>query len=132
MNRRWTDGLALWQRLAVELLFLIEEGAGRLRCALLEKGHNATMEQIVKIPEVQKPVISVETSLVDEDDEPRCETCGVELTTAMMAVFCPRAEQCEFWPMGEPENEMFIRRLREGITDDGLVVIGYGSKETST
>lgn len=32
------------------------------------------------------------------EDAPRCTLCGAEITTGLMAVFCPRAEACEFWP----------------------------------
>lgn len=28
---------------------------------------------------------------------PRCDTCGAEITTGLMAVFCPR-QDCEFLP----------------------------------
>lgn len=31
-------------------------------------------------------------------DDPKCETCGAEITTALMAVFCKRGSACEFWP----------------------------------
>lgn len=36
------------------------------------------------------------------DDEPRCATCGVEITTGLMGAFCPRKEKCEFWDDGKP------------------------------
>jgi hypothetical protein len=29
---------------------------------------------------------------------PKCDQCGLEITTGMMAAYCPQAEQCEFWP----------------------------------
>ena len=44
-------------------------------------------------------------------DSPRCEVCGAELTTALMAAFCPRREQCHFWPDDDQGRE-FIRLLR--------------------
>ena len=45
------------------------------------------------------------------DDGPRCDKCGVELTTGLMAVFCPKEADCEFWP-DTPEGVKFIRQLR--------------------
>jgi hypothetical protein len=32
------------------------------------------------------------------DDEPKCGKCGYEITTGLMAVFCPEGSACEFWP----------------------------------
>lgn len=43
--------------------------------------------------------------------DPKCERCGVSVTTGMMAVFCPRAEQCEFWPDDEQSQEL-VREFR--------------------
>lgn len=39
-----------------------------------------------------------ETANIASDDSPRCEKCGLEITTGAMAAFCPNATQCEFWP----------------------------------
>lgn len=36
--------------------------------------------------------------------KPRCDKCGAEITTGLMAVFCPRGKECEFWV---PELETF-------------------------
>ena len=33
-----------------------------------------------------------------QDTTPKCDTCGAEVTTGMMAAFCPRREGCEMWP----------------------------------
>ena len=41
--------------------------------------------------------------------DPRCDKCGAPITTGMMAVICPHAEQCEFWV---PEQSEFLRELR--------------------
>ena len=39
------------------------------------------------------------------DAETRCDKCGAEITTGMMAAFCPRREGCEFWPHdADPES----------------------------
>lgn len=43
--------------------------------------------------------------------DPCCEKCSVPLTTALMAVYCARREQCHFWPDDEQGQE-FIRLLR--------------------
>lgn len=37
-------------------------------------------------------------------NDPRCDKCGAEITTGLMAVFCPRGKECEFWV---PEVEEF-------------------------
>ena len=41
---------------------------------------------------------------------PCCDKCGAEITTGLMAVFCPRHRECEFWV---PEVEEFIRDFSE-------------------
>ncbi len=46
-----------------------------------------------------------------DPDSVYCDTCGVEVTTGLMAVYCPRAEGCEFWPDDEA-SQAFIRQLR--------------------
>ena len=52
--------------------------------------------------------------MADLDDlpdwaEPHCDKCGAPITTGLMAVFCPMAEQCEFWV---PEQAEFLHELR--------------------
>jgi len=32
------------------------------------------------------------------DTDPKCDICGVEVTTGMMAAYCPKREGCEMWP----------------------------------
>jgi hypothetical protein len=49
-----------------------------------------------------------------ECGDPRCTTCGLEITTGLMAVFCPRRQQCEFYPQ-EPELQEFVEELRSGV-----------------
>jgi hypothetical protein len=48
------------------------------------------------------------------DEEPVCDKCGAVLTTGLMAVFCIRREECQFWPEGEEGDSDvdFIRHLR--------------------
>ena len=44
-----------------------------------------------------------------EQDAPRCDTCGAEITTGLMAALCPRRERCEFWPHeADPETIQFM------------------------
>jgi len=31
-------------------------------------------------------------------EPPRCDRCGLEITTGAMAALCPNAMECEFWP----------------------------------
>lgn len=45
------------------------------------------------------------------DGEPRCDKCGVEITTGMMAVFCPLGTECEFYPK-DAEGQEFILNMR--------------------
>lgn len=57
-----------------------------------------------------------ETTNIASDDSPRCEKCGLEITTGAMAAFCPNATQCEFWPHsdGTPSGdgaELLIARM---------------------
>jgi hypothetical protein len=40
-----------------------------------------------------------------------CEKCGAPITTGMMAMICPHAEKCEFWPEDESSQE-FVKQLR--------------------
>jgi len=47
------------------------------------------------------------------DDCPKCDTCGAPVTTGLMAVFCPRAEQCEFWPEDEQSQELLREFKRQ-------------------
>lgn len=47
-----------------------------------------------------------------EYKDPVCETCGAELTTGLMAVFCPRGKECEFYP-DDKEGQKFVEELRE-------------------
>ena len=36
---------------------------------------------------------------------PFCDKCGVEMTTGLMAAFCPLKKECEFWV---PELDTFL------------------------
>jgi len=36
-------------------------------------------------------------------DVPRCELCGAEITTGLMAAFCPLKKECEFYVPGVEE-----------------------------
>lgn len=48
-------------------------------------------------------------------DDPKCDTCGAEITTGLMALFCPRKEQCEFYPDDE-QGRQFLRELQPVCT----------------
>jgi hypothetical protein len=41
---------------------------------------------------------------------PRCDKCGAEMTTALMAAFCPAKRKCEFWT---PELDTFLAELMQ-------------------
>jgi hypothetical protein len=51
------------------------------------------------------------TSMTDLDklDEPTCEKCGAPITTGLMAAFCPRGKDCEFW---NPAVDEFMAEFR--------------------
>ena len=43
--------------------------------------------------------------------DPKCDKCGAEITTGMMAAFCDKREQCEFWP--EPHETGALELVTE-------------------
>lgn len=43
------------------------------------------------------------------DDDPKCDKCGAPITTGLMAVFCPKGDDCEFFVADQAE---FIHELR--------------------
>ena len=51
-------------------------------------------------------------TIIDEWESPRCDKCGVEITTGLMAVFCPRGAECEFYP-DDVDGQKFIDELRK-------------------
>lgn len=61
--------------------------------------------------------------------DPRCNKCGLEITTGMMAALCPRALECEFWPHsdGTPVQdgaELFMARawIRNALDQIGMQI----------
>jgi hypothetical protein len=34
------------------------------------------------------------------ENEPTCDKCGAPITTGLMAAFCPKRMDCEFWTEG--------------------------------
>jgi hypothetical protein len=40
------------------------------------------------------------------DDTPKCEKCGLEITTGMMAALCPQARNCCMWPRSDGTPEL--------------------------
>lgn len=43
-------------------------------------------------------------------DDYKCDVCGIELTSGLMAAMCPFRERCEFWPEDE-ESQRFLDSL---------------------
>lgn len=42
--------------------------------------------------------------------DPTCDKCGAPITTGFMCFFCPRREQCEFFPHdSDAETQEFVR-----------------------
>jgi hypothetical protein len=50
--------------------------------------------------------------------DPICEKCGLPITTALMAVICPKREECEFWPEDEIGRQ-FIEEMRDDEAKHG-------------
>lgn len=57
----------------------------------------------------QLPVTFVDA---DAANDPTCDKCGAPVCTGIMAMICPHAEQCEFWPE-DPDSQEFVRQWRE-------------------
>jgi hypothetical protein len=51
------------------------------------------------------------------DDCPTCDKCGAPVTTGLMAVLCPFAEQCAFWP-AEGIDEGFLLMFRGTVSSE--------------
>lgn len=48
-----------------------------------------------------------------EDSTPLCPRCGAEITTGLMAVYCPQGDSCHFFPDDNTSgNQDFVRSLR--------------------
>lgn len=47
----------------------------------------------------------------DTPDTPKCDKCGAEVTTGLMAVLCPRGRECAF--VGDDEHWSIVAELRE-------------------
>jgi hypothetical protein len=55
---------------------------------------------------------------------PKCDKCGAEVTTGLMAAFCPQKEQCEFYVEGiEDFMESVSVPKTSTITNDNKEVI---------
>lgn len=52
-------------------------------------------------------------AVLRQDEGPHCDTCGKEMCSALMAAFCPRHRECEFWPH-DPDGDEFMQDMREG------------------
>jgi len=53
----------------------------------------------------------IQDQTMESSFDPKCDKCGAEITTGLMAAFCPLGEKCEFWP-DTPEGVAFINRFR--------------------
>jgi hypothetical protein len=49
-----------------------------------------------------------------DDAGPRCEKCGLEITTGAMAILCPHEKDCPLWV---PAVEDFKRDWRDPATN---------------
>ena len=48
------------------------------------------------------------------NQEPKCDKCGEEIITGLMAAFCPHGSKCELWPRdSKPETVVFAYELWE-------------------
>jgi hypothetical protein len=54
---------------------------------------------------------------------PTCDKCGAPVDTGMMAVFCSKGSDCEFWPE-DKEGQEFVMMLRMPAADDEASEIG--------
>lgn len=43
-------------------------------------------------------------------DDYKCEVCGIEVTSGLMAAMCPLRDKCEFWP-DDLESQQFLDSL---------------------
>ena len=46
-----------------------------------------------------------------ENETPRCDVCGIEVTSGLMGAMCPFREKCEFWPE-DKESQDFLDSLK--------------------
>jgi hypothetical protein len=61
-----------------------------------------------------KPVLGPASG--SPDLEPTCEKCGAPITTGLMAAFCPKGKDCEFWV---PEFEEFLKDWQDPLGERG-------------
>jgi hypothetical protein len=68
------------------------------------------------------------------EEDPKCDKCGAPITTGLMAAFCPRKEECEFWVegvagflqmIGAGQENARIARARKG-DQTGNFTVGDG------
>lgn len=50
-----------------------------------------------------------------EFEEPTCDKCGAPITTGLMAAFCPRGKECEFW---SPAVDEFMADFRPAVPEE--------------
>ena len=42
------------------------------------------------------------------NDEPKCDKCGLEITTGFMAFFCPHGSSCDLWPKDSADDVQLL------------------------
>lgn len=65
-------------------------------------------------------------SLNDRSDDPKCEKCGLAITTGMMPALCSNARACALWPHsdGSPEGDGAELLMAKFWMDNALDQIG--------
>lgn len=51
------------------------------------------------------------TDVMKQYRDPTCDKCGAEITTGLMALYCPKGIECEFYP-DDPESRAFLKSLQ--------------------
>ncbi len=59
--------------------------------------------------------MAVKSEPTPTDETVRCDKCGIEITTGMQAMLCPKADDCELWPHdSDIETERFAWQMWKG------------------
>ncbi len=59
--------------------------------------------------------MAVKSEPTPRDETVRCDKCGIEITTGMQAMLCPKADDCELWPLdSDIETERFAWQMWKG------------------
>lgn len=91
-------------------------GAGiALDVAILETTYNLICSAFVLNAHGKHLHHLLEQRMADDPPDPTCDKCGAPVTTGLMAVICPYAEQCAFWPE-DKQSQDFIRKMRGPVS----------------